>query len=48
MKKEIDKRIAELQAKLIKDAKYLRADIKEEIEDDIEFLLKLQHALYFY
>ncbi len=46
MKKELEKRIAELRAKL--DDKYVSRDIQEEIYKDIEFLLKLQHALYFY
>ena len=46
MKKELEKRIAILRAKL--DDKYIPPDIKQEIEQDIEFLLKLQHALYFY
>lgn len=46
MKKELEKRIAELRAKL--DDKYMPADIREEITDDLELLLKLQRALYFY
>jgi hypothetical protein len=46
MKEELKNRIAELRAKL--DDKYMVSSIREEIEVDIELLLKLQHALYFY
>ena len=46
MRKELEKRIAELRAKL--DDKYMSNDIRSEIEEDIKILLKLQHALYFY
>jgi len=46
MKEELEKRIAELRAKL--DDRYMPSDIREEIEKQIELLLKLQKALYFY
>lgn len=42
----IKKRIAELREKL--DDKYLPENIREEIEKDLELLLAIQHALYFY
>lgn len=46
MKEKLKNRIAELRAKL--DDEYILSDIKTEIEGDIEILLKLQHAMYFY
>ena len=46
MEKELKKRIKELKEKL--DDRYISPDVKNEIEEDIEFLLKLHHALYFY
>jgi len=46
MEKELKDRIATLRAKL--DDKYMPKDIRREIEVQIDLLLSLQRALYFY
>jgi hypothetical protein len=46
MEKELQDRISELRAKL--DDKYMPSDIREDIIIDLDILIKLQHALYFY
>lgn len=46
MRKELEKSIKHLK-ECLKDP-YLSREIKQEIEDDLEFLEKLHHALYFY
>jgi len=44
--KDLELRLKYMRKKL--DNKYIPKSIREEIEEDIRFLEKMQHALYFY